>query len=196
MRRRAALAPPILLLAALVAAPAAEAGGLYAVAKLGNTDTSINLATGFGDLIDGDDNSATYGFGLRLGRNLAVQAEYHDLGNVPGLRTACPIDEPICIPQALPVRVDSSALSLSVLPHLLLTRRIRLYGKLGVVSWDSDIFALTGLADQLLEQRSDEELIYGAGLRLELPGPIDGFAEYERIADVFDSVAIGGTWGF
>ena len=52
------------------------------------------------------------------------------------------------------------------------------------------------LAGDFLDQRSEEDLIYGAGLRLEIPGPIDAFAEYERIGDVFDTVAIGATWGF
>ena len=138
----------------------------------------------------------SYGAGFRFGRHLAVQAEYHDLGSTSGFRSACAFDEPVCIAQAIPVEADSSAISLSVLPHLPLTRRIHLYGKLGVVSWDSDISVLDDLAGDFFEQRSDEDLVYGAGLRVELPGPIDGFAEYERIADIFDSVAIGATWGF
>ena len=36
---------------------------------------------------------------------------------------------------------------------------------------------------RFLEEFSGEDLVYGAGLRLEIPGPVGAFAEYERIAD-------------
>ena len=138
-----------------------------------------------------------FGLGLKVGRHLAFQAEYHDLGKVPGFGAACPFEEPACIPAGLPLEADSSAISVTMLPHLLLTRRIQLYGKLGIVSWDSDVSVVGELAGGFLQKRSEEELIYGAGLRLQIPGPIGAaFAEYERIADSFDTVAIGATWGF
>lgn len=194
---RRALATVLLLLgsASLVLAPAAEAGPFYFFGKLGSTSASVDVTTALPGIIDGDDNSKGFGLGLKIGRYLAFQAEYHDLGRVPGFGLACPFEEPGCVP-GLPLEADSSAISLTVLPHLLLTQRIQLYGKLGVVSWDSDISVVSELADDFLAKRSEEELIYGAGLRLQFPGPIDAFAEYERIADSFDTVAIGATWGF
>jgi hypothetical protein len=194
--RRSLLTTLFLGMATLVAVPAAEAGPFYVFGKLGNTGTSVDVETAFPNLVDGDDNSASYGIGFKMGRNMAFQAEYHDLGKVPGIGSACPIEDPVCIPEALPVEVDSSAISLSMVPHVLLTRRIRLYGKLGVISWDSDISVVGELAGDFLAQRKDEEVVYGAGLRLEMPGPFGVFAEYERIADTFDTVAIGATWGF
>jgi hypothetical protein len=196
MRRAATTLTLILGLVALALAPAAEAGPFYFFGKLGNTDTSVDVTVAFTDLIDGDDNSASYGLGFKLGRHMAFQAELHDLGNVPGFVSTCPIEDSVCTPEALPVAADSSAISLTVLPHLLLTRRLQLYGKLGVISWDTDISVVGELANDFLDRQSDEDLVYGAGLRFQLPGPFDVFAEYERIADFFDTVAIGATYGF
>jgi hypothetical protein len=193
--RRALLTTALLGMAALALPPAAQAGPFYLFAKLGSTDTAIDVAGGFTDVLDGDDNSNGFGLGFKLGRHWAFQAEYHDLGKVPGFGLACAFEEPTCVP-GLPVEADSSAVSVTVVPHVLLTRRIRLYGKLGYISWDTDISAVRDQGSEFLEQFSDEDLVYGAGLRLEIPGPIDAFAEYERIADAFDTVAIGATWGF
>ncbi len=194
--RRALLTTALLVgYVALFLAPAAEAGGFYIVGKLGSTDTAINVGAGFDSVLDGDDNSSSFGLGLKLGRRLAVQAEYYDLGKVPGFRSACAFEEPLCV-AGLPVEADSSAISVTVLPHLQLTERIQLYAKLGYISWDTDISAVQDQGGQFLDEFSDEDLVWGGGLRLQIPGPLGAFAEYERIADAFDTVAIGGTWGF
>ncbi len=195
MRRIVIRTALLLTLGAITVTSTAEAGGLYFVGKLGSTDTGIDVATGFTNVLDGDDNSSSLGLGLRLGQ-WAFQAEYHDLGKVPGFGSACAFEDPVCIALALPIEADSSAISVSVLPHFKLTRRLQAYAKLGFISWDTDVSAVQDAGSEFLEEFSDEDLIYGAGLRLEIPGPIDAFAEYERIADLFDTVAIGATWGF
>lgn len=192
--RRAPLITLLLALAALALAPAAEAGGLYFVGKLGSTDTGVDVGTGLTQVLDGDDNSSSFGLGLKLGR-WAFQAEYHDLGNVAGFRGAC-LPEELCISVAIPVEADSSAVSVTALPHLQLTRRIQGYLKLGFISWETDISDIEQAGERFFERFDDEDLVYGAGLRLEVPGPVGAFVEYERIADAFDTVAIGGTWGF
>ncbi len=94
------------------------------------------------------------------------------------------------------MEADSSAVSVTVLPHLQLTRRVQAYAKAGFISWDTDISAVEATGERFFESLSDEELVYGGGLRLQIPGPVGAFAEYERIADAFDTVAIGATWGF
>lgn len=195
--RRAPLTAALLLgLAVLLLAPAAKADGLYFVGKLGSTDTNVDVGSGLTQVLDGDDNSTSFGLGLKLGNYLVFQAEYYDLGNVPGFGSACAFDEPVCIAVALPVEADSSAISVTWLPHFDLTRNLQVYAKLGFISWDTDISAVEEAGSQFIEEYSDEDLVYGAGLRLQIPGPVDGFAEYERIADSFDTVAIGATWGF
>ena len=192
--RRALIATLFLATAALALAPAAGAGGLYFVGKLGNTDLSVDPADGINSVLDGDDNSSSFGLGVKLGR-WAVQAEYHDLGNVPGTGSACPPEE-LCIALAVPVEADSSAVSVTVLPHLQLTRRLQAYAKIGFISWDTDIAAVEATGERFIESFSDEDLVWGGGLRVQVPGPVGGFVEYERIADAFDTVAIGATWGF
>ena len=79
-------------------APAAEAGPFYFFGKLGSTDASVNVEPGFTSVLDGDDNSSSFGLGLKVGRHLAFQAEYHDLGKVPGFGAACPFEGPACVP--------------------------------------------------------------------------------------------------
>lgn len=192
--RRAVLTAVLVTVTTLSLAPAAEAGGLYFLGKLGSTDTKVDVGSGFTRVLDGDDNSASFGLGLRFGA-WAVQAEYQDLGQVPGVGSSC-LPEDLCIALALPVEADSSAISVSVLPHVKLTRRLLGYLKLGFVSWDTDISAVEDVGSRFLEEFSGDDLVYGAGLRLEIPGPVGAFAEYERIADAFDTVAIGATWGF
>lgn len=178
-------------------APSAEAlVPIYATGKLGSTDTGIAPATGFDRVLDGDDNSWSVGLGFKLGKRLAIQAEYHDLGSVPGFGSPCPPGAEVCVAVVVPLEADSTALSVSLLPHLSLTRNVRIYGKLGFVSWSSDVSEIGDAARRFIEELDDNELIYGAGLRVLIPGPFDFFAEYERIADVFDTAAIGVTWGF
>lgn len=194
--RRSLLTTLYVAAAALAVAPAAEAGPFYFVGKLGSTDTGIDVAGGFTNVLDGDDNSSSFGLGLKLGRHLALQAEYYDLGKVGGFGSACPPEEPACIAVALPVEADSSAISVTVLPLLEITDRLQGYAKLGFISWDTDVSAVRQQGREFLEEFSDEDLVYGAGIRLQIPGPVGAFAEYERIADSFDTVAIGVTWGF
>ena len=192
--RRAVFATILLLTALLALAPAAKAGGIYFVGKLGSTDTSVDASAAFDNVLDGDDNSSSIGLGLRFGA-WAVQAEYYDLGKVPGFGSACPPEE-LCISVPIPLEADSSAISVTVLPHYELTRNLQAYAKLGFISWDTDISAVEETGSQFLEEFSGEDLVYGVGVRLSIPGPVGAFAEYERIADTFDTFAIGATWGF
>ncbi len=136
--------------------------------------------------------------GLRFGDYLVFQAEYHDFGSVPGLGAPCPEDALIlCIDVVVPVEADSSAVSVSFLPQLPLGERAYLYGKLGVVSWESDVSEALDTGGRLFRDDVDgEDLVYGAGFRLMFPGPFAGFAEYEKISDAFESISLGVTYGF
>ncbi len=196
MRRSYRIVLLSLGLAALAQAAAAE-NPIFFTGKLGNTSLDAELNDAFSQIIDGDDNSWSFGLGLRFGDHLVFEAEYHDFGSVPGLGAPCPIDALIlCIDVVVPVEADSSAVSVSFLPHLPLGERFFLYGKLGFVSWESDVSEALGAASSFRGDFDDEELLYGAGFRLMLPGPFAGFAEYEKISDAFETVSIGVTYGF
>ncbi len=181
---------------ASLASPAHAENPIYLAGKLGST----TMDTGFGDtfrqVVDGDDNSWAFGVGLRLGDYLVFQAEYQDFGSVPGAGSPCSDDAEVCIDVVVPVEADSTAISVAVLPHLPLTDRFFVYGKLGFVSWESDVSEVRETGNRFINDFKDEDLVYGAGVRLVLPGPFGAFAEYERIADLFDTVALGATFGF
>ncbi len=184
-------------LAVLAQAAAAE-NPVFFTGKLGNTSFDADLGGVFKQFIDGDDNSWSFGLGLRFGDYLVFQAEYHDYGSVPGLGSPCPDDGSfiVCVTEAVPVEADSSAVSVSFLPHLPLGERAFLYGKLGFVSWESDVSEAVAAGSRFIDDFDDEELLYGAGFRLMLPGPFAGFAEYEKISDTFETVSLGVTYGF
>ncbi len=187
----------ILLSLAMLAQAAAAENPIFLTGKLGNTSLDAELGDSFNQVIDGDDNSWTFGLGLRFGDHWVFQAEYHDFGDVAGLGAPCPDDELIiCAEVVVPVEADSSAVSVSFLPQLPLGKRVFIYGKLGFVSWESDVSEALDAGGRFIEDFSDEELVYGAGFRLMLPGPFAGFAEYENISSTFETVSLGVTYGF
>ncbi len=69
--------------AALATAASAE-NPIYVTCKLGNTSQDTRLGDSFVKFIDGNDNSWSFGLGLRFGKYVAFQAEYHDFGSAPG----------------------------------------------------------------------------------------------------------------
>lgn len=194
--RRLALVLVLTLVATLTAAPALAGSPIYLVGKLGNTSVDLSVQSDFQALIDGDDNSWAGGLGVHVGRWAALQLEYHDLGSVSVAGTLCPPTAGIVCPAVVDVAtVSSSALSLSFMPHLKITERLAVYAKLGVISWESDIDDLL-IGSPFSTSVDGEEALLGAGLRVKLPGPVGVFAEYEQLGDLFETVAVGVTFGF
>ena len=179
----------LLLLTVVSASPALAENPIFLTGKLGNTSFDADPGSDIQQIFDGDDNSWTFGLGLRFGDYLVFQAEYHDFGSVPGLGAPCPVDTPDCL--TIPIEADSSAVSVSFLPHWPLSERVFLFGKIGFVSWESDISAALDSGSEFLEDFDDEELLYGAGVRVMLPGPFAAFAEFEKISDTFETIALG-----
>ncbi len=199
MRRSLTAALPLaLVLLAALPAPAGAEFGLYALGKQGSSSADGDIGRSFDLVVGGQDDSWGLGLGLRLGKFLAVQAEYQDFGAVSTLFSdVCADPETLCIQLVVPGQMDSTAVSVSLLPHLRLYReRLYLYGKLGFVSWDSEVSAVGDAGERFLQRFDGEDIVYGAGLRLIVLGPFAAFAEYERIADAFDSSSIGVTFGF
>lgn len=194
---RPAVSALLLGLAALLLIPAAAAANpFYLTGKLGSTDTRVDVGSDLSAVLDGDDDSSSFGLGLKLGRYLAFQAERHDLGSVSGFGSPCPPSDQLCIAQAVPLAADLDAISLTVLPHLPLGRRAWVYAKLGVVSFDADVTAIGELADDFKRKVEEEEVLYGAGVRFKLLVGLGVYAEIERLADEVETVGVGATWGF
>ena len=184
------------LLLTAIAAPVRADGLFYFLGKLGNTSLSTGFGSQFSQAVDGDDNSFALGAGLHLGDYFGVQVEYQDYGNVPGLGSPCSDAAPACVEIVVPVEAESRALSAAVLPQYPLTDRVVVFAKAGIVAWESEVSSTFGDVSGVIDDFRDEDLIYGAGARFLLPGPFDFFAEYERVGDVADTLAVGVTLGY
>jgi len=171
---------------------AAADGFFYLTGKLSSTSVDADLEESFELILDGDDEGAAFGLGFRLGDYLAVELAYHDFGTVNGFASACPE----CLALTAPLGADTTAVSFSALPHLPITENLFAFGKLGVISWETSISDIAPGLENAFEDYSDEDLVYGLGLRYLLPGPLGVFAEFERFADSFETVSLGATLGF
>lgn len=195
MRNTLVVCLTITLLAA--AAPAAEALPLFLSGKIGNASLDASFGDRFSQVLDGEDDAWAVGLGYRLGKRWVVMAEYHDLGNVPGLGSPCPQDVEACAAVVVPIEADSEATTLSAQVNFPVFRqRLLLYAKAGVVAWSSDVSQTLEAANELVEDFDDEGLLLGVGLRVNLLGPIDFFGEIEQLADDFELVHVGVTFGF
>ena len=188
----------LVLALCLASSPAAHAlNPFYLDAKIGNASLDASFGDRFEQVLDGDDDTWAAGLGYRFGQYLAFELQYHDLGSVPGLGSQCPQEAETCTALVVPIEADSSATTLTAQANWPIAgKRFYLYGKLGVVSWSSDVSAVFDGASDLVDDFDDEDLVLGAGLRVNFIGPFDGFAEIERLGDAFDLVNVGVTIGF
>ncbi len=189
--------PVLIALTLTVLAPAAFAGNpFYLVGKLGDTSLDVDFGRSFQQIIDGNDNSWSVGVGFKLGKYFAFQGEYYDFGAASGSGSPCDDSTDGCIESQVPLEADSTAVSVTVLPQLPLSERFSLYGKLGFVSWESDVSEIQDAGDRFIDDFDDEDIVFGGGLRYQLPGPLSVFGEYERISDTFETFSLGATLGF
>lgn len=193
MMKRLTSALAVILLAAAFPATTAAGGPLYVTGAILNASTSIDVQTDFQRLIDDDDEGKSFGIGFHISEHLAIEGTYYDLG-IAQQPSTCSDPEILCVALVAPAMVDSTAITVSVLPHWPLTKYLSIYGRLGIATWESDVteaFAVT-----TSRNISDQEFIFGAGIRLEVLGPLGAFAEVSRIADTFETVSLGATLGF
>ena len=151
------------------------------------------MQTDFQRLIDDDDEGKSFGVGFHISEHLAIEGTYYDLGSVQELGI-CSDPDMLCAALVVPAIVDSTAITVSVLPHWPLTKHISIYGRLGISTWESDV--TEAFAGTSLRNIGDEEFIFGAGIRLQVLGPLGAFAEVSKIADTFETVSLGATIGF
>jgi hypothetical protein len=192
MKNLASLAIISLALFALPATPVMADGLFYLSGKIGTTSVNADIEESFDILLEGDDEGGAVGVGFKLGDRLVFELAYHDFGAVTGFGTPC-IE---CLALVAPLEGDTTAISLSFLPHFPITDRFLLFGKIGVISWETSLDEVSDGIEQAFADHSEEDLVYGAGLRYLLPGPFGVFAEFERFADSFETVSLGATLGF
>jgi hypothetical protein len=184
-------------LIALLVPPRAQAheNGLYVSLKYGTTDVDASFGDAFDQVIDGDDDSKTIEAGYRWSSHFAIQAGYHDFGTAPGFGTPCDEDAEVCVPIDIPVEAETTAWSLALVPQLPLGKRLSIFGKVGAIALETEVRDRDDVAD-FLEDFDEEDVIWGAGLRLQIFGPIQVFYEYEGVGEDYETQSFGASWQF
>ncbi|MEE2778824.1 MAG: outer membrane beta-barrel protein [Acidobacteriota bacterium] len=183
------------VLGALALPTAAAETGLYLNLKLGTTDIDTSVGGAFQQVIDGHDDSVAYEVGYRFSRHWAVQAATHDFGSVVGAAPPCTPEPPVACPLFVPVEASSMAYSLSLLPQLPLGQRLSIFGKIGLISWESELRTTLTPGEDLGES-SEEDILWGLGARLKVFGPFEIFYEYEGVGDELETQAFGVSFAF
>ena len=197
--KRTFLLPTLLGLALLSAAPvAAQTGarGLWIGAKWGQADVDADLGDIFDAALDGDEDILAYEVGWRFNNWLAVQGSYWDLGDLPGVLAPCDDPEVNCIHDGLPIEAETTAYSVSLVPQIPLTRSIFLFAKAGVIFLESDVRLVNPDAEGIIESLDDEDILYGAGVRLRLIARLSIFYEYEWLGSDLEVQSLGASWSF
>lgn len=174
----------------------AQDRGLYVGAKRGTTDVDASLGDTLRQTLDGDEDTSALLVGYRVGRFWAIEAALHDLGSFRGSGPPCRDGAPICPAVLVPTEADAEAYSLSILPQLPLGNRITIYGKIGIATWEAEIRDASVEERPLIDEFSEEGLLYGLGARMKLFFGLRLFAEWENIDDDLETTSFGLVFQF
>ncbi len=83
---------------------------------------------------------------------------------------------------------------MTAIPSWPVNDRLSLFGKVGVLDWDSDV--VESFDGRRVDSFSDLELLAGVGLRYALPSGFGASAEYQRVDLGLDSISLGASWRF
>ena len=169
--------------------------GFYFSIKYGTTDVDASFGDAFDQVVEGDDDSQAYEVGFRWSSHFAIQGGYHDFGNVPGFGTPCSEDDEVCIPVDVPIEAETKAYSIALVPQLPLGKRLSVFAKVGAIALETEVEDRDGVTD-FFEEFDEEDVLWGAGLRLQIFGPIQIFYEYEGVGEDFETQAFGATFQF
>lgn len=198
---------PRLLLASVVlfllatAPPAAGESRWFLNGKVGSASLDRQFGTRSPTSFEGSDETGSVEVGYVLNRYLAVQGGYHDLGSYGGLGSPCPEDAEVCplylepsLPfAAVPMTADVSGLSLTLVPRWPVYQHFSLYGKVGVIDWDTEV---TGLGFGHINSYSDRDLLTGVGAQYDFRKGLGVLVEYQRMRLDHGSASVGASWRF
>jgi hypothetical protein len=185
-----------LLLGSLATTAEAADRRFYVSAKWGSSDVEGSLDDTLQQIVDGDEDSIGFELGFRFLKYLGVQAGYHDFGSAPGFGPPCGPGDAICPSVLLPTEADTTAYSITVVPRLPLIGTLALFGKVGLARWESEVRSAFSGDGEPFGEFSEEDLIYGVGLRAGLIGPLSVYGEYEKIGDIIETISVGATLTF
>lgn len=200
---------PLLLAGlALVAAPLlAGESPWYLEAKLGEASAEATFGSRWTKRIDGSDGAASVAVGYQVDRHLGIQAGYHDLGRFDGTGSPCPDSAETCVELLalcvegfpctevlVPLEAEVSGFSLALVPRWPVGERVSVYGKVGVIDWDTDVSGLFTTAGT--ERFSDRDLLAGVGVQYTFPKGLGVLLEYEDLELGLASTSVGVSWRF
>lgn len=216
----------LLLAALLVGAPAlaARESGWYVEGAFAQASLDATFGARWPKWFDDDDDAASLEVGRTLGRYLAVQGGFHDLGDYLGLGSPCPEDVESCIetlerlalaagggPDGLqlcaegrecllapsPVESEVRGLSLSLVPRWPVNDRFSVFGKVGWIDWEADMYIRQGvLGRSRIEEFSDQDLLTGLGARYDFPKRFGVLIEHRRLDLDLAVTSLGLRWRF
>lgn len=182
-------ATPIALAAAILApAPATAEREFYVGLHLGLAGIDISRSDAFDQVLDGDENALSYDVGYKFNDFLAVELGHYDLSKVDGAIRPC-AEGVSC--SDLPIKGKITAWSAAIVPHYDITGRIRVFAKLGLVSWTANVEDTDEDLDVTLVDVDDEDLIYGVGVEVRILGRFRAVGRLESIAGDIETVSAG-----
>ena len=119
--------------------------------------------------------------GYRFFNYLGVEAGYMDLGSTQAMEKMV-----MGHPKTLDVAVEGwGAFAVGYLP----IKRVDLFAKIGIVSWDTEVWASQDAEEIYRDAQSGSDLAWGVGLNIELGRLVSLRGEYEQFAigDVDDA---------
>lgn len=156
----------------------AETGGRwYVEARLDENSSALESGA---FVVDDEQTGWQLGGGYAFNKYFALQANYHDLGK-DHFATDCP-PPLVCITQNID-RVDVDGYSFSAIGSWPVTTMIDVYGRIGVLWWDTDFAEFP--ADE-----SGEDLIFGIGAGFALSPKWRLSLQYDASNFDVDSVGI------
>ena len=184
-------------LSTLLAPPRARAhdNGLYISLKYGTTDVDASFGDAFDQVVDGDDDSQTIEAGYRWSPLL------RDPGRLPRLRRGARVRNALqrrrrgLHPDRDADRGGDHGVFALVRASVPLGKRLSVFGKVGAIALETEVSDESGIGD-FFDDFYEEDVIWGAGLRLQIFGPIQIFYEYEGVGEDFETQSFGATWQF
>jgi opacity protein-like surface antigen len=192
MNVKVAAAVAALSLATVPAAFADENAGWYLGGCLGQFNAQIDDVDEVDDTIEGwDESDDTYKFfaGYRLNRFLSFELAYINLGEpsgavVPGFNVDSAVD----------------GFAPYVIGTIPLGKWFEVYGRLGYYFYDATLGVEDELGDRVQFDEESEDLVYGAGVGLNVGEKLNIRFEYEKFdfegLDDADALWLTAAWRF
>lgn len=192
MNLKVAAAVAALSLATVPAAFADENAGWYLGGGIGEFNAQIDDLDDVDDAIDGwDESDNTYKFfaGYRVNPFLSFELAYVNLGEpsgavVPGFNVDSAVD----------------GFAPYVIGTIPLGKWFEVYGRLGYYFYDATVGVEDGLGGRVEFDEESEDLVYGAGVGLNLAERLNIRFEYEKFdlqgLDDADSLWLTAAWRF